>query len=130
MRRSSRGLLHSNVVSGHRISIPLLCEGNLSASTRFFFIGPQTTCAIVRAMWQQNYTPIANSLALSALVAAVPIFVLLYLIGIRRKPAWIASLSGLGATVMLAAVVYVMPAVMVCSSVFVGAGLCRVPIGF
>src|SRR5207249_8288525 len=96
-------------------------RGICSASKRFFFIGPQTTCAIVRAMWQQNYTPIASSLALSALVAAVPIFVLLYLIGIRRKPAWIASLSGLGATVILAAVVYGMPAGMLFSSVLFGA---------
>jgi len=39
-------------------------------------------------MWQQNYTPIANSLPLSTLVAAIPIFVLLYLLGVRRVPAW------------------------------------------
>src|SRR5919109_1561884 len=73
-------------------------------------------------MWQQNYTPIADSLALSALIAAVPIFVLLFLIGIRRKPAWIASLAGLGATVVLAAVVYRMPLDMLAASVGYGAG--------
>ena len=49
-------------------------------------------------MWQQTYTPVANSLALSALVAAIPILVLLFLIGIRRKPAWMSSLAGLAAT--------------------------------
>ena len=38
-------------------------------------------------MWQQEYLPIADSLALSALAAAVPIFVLLLLIGVMRKPA-------------------------------------------
>ena len=48
-------------------------------------------------MWQQNYTPIAGNLAFSALVAALPVFTLLYLLGVKRKPAWIASLSGLGA---------------------------------
>ena len=81
-------------------------------------------------MWQQTYTPIANSLALSALVAAVPIFVLLFMIGIRRKPAWIASLSGLAATVILAAVVYGMPAGMLFSSVLFGAAFGLFPIGW
>ena len=43
-----------------------------------------------------NYTPVAGSLPLSALVAAVPIFTLLLLLGVLRKPAWMASLAGLG----------------------------------
>jgi len=81
-------------------------------------------------MWQQNYTPIANSLALSALVAAVPIFVLLFLIGIRRKPAWIASLAGLGATVVLAVAVYRMPLGLLFSSVLYGAAFGLFPIGW
>src|SRR5215831_2011381 len=81
-------------------------------------------------MWQQNYTPIGNSLVLSALVAAIPIFVLLFLIGIRRKPAWIASLSGLGATILLAAFVYGMPAGMLFSSVLFGAAFGLFPIGW
>ena len=46
-------------------------------------------------MWQQNYTPLAGSLAISALVAALPIFVLLVLLGVMRKPAWMAALCGL-----------------------------------
>ena len=60
-------------------------------------------------MWQQNYTPLGGSLALSALVAAVPIFTLLYLLGVRRKPAWIASLSGLAAAAIVALAMYRMP---------------------
>ena len=47
-------------------------------------------------MWQQTYTPIGDSLGLSALVAAIPIFTLLFLLGVLRKPAWMASLAGLG----------------------------------
>src|SRR5881397_4179326 len=82
---------------------------------------------LLRSMWQQNYTPIANSLALSTLVAAIPIFVLLFLIGIRRKPAWMASLAGLGATVVLAAAVYRMPFGMLVSSVFYGAAFGLLP---
>jgi len=81
-------------------------------------------------MWEQNYTPIANSLVLSAVVAAVPIFVLLFLIGIRRKPAWISSLAGLGATIVLAALVYGMPGGMLFSSVLYGAAFGLFPIGW
>ena len=44
-------------------------------------------------MWRQNYIPLADSLGWSALVAALPVFALLYLIGVRRKPAWIAALA-------------------------------------
>src|SRR6516164_6748525 len=82
------------------------------------------------AMWQQNYTPVANSLVLSAIVAALPIFVLLFLIGIRRKPAWIASLSGLGSVVLLALFVYRMPAGMLFQSVLYGAANGLMPIGW
>src|SRR5689334_15269312 len=81
-------------------------------------------------MWQQNYTPIANSLVLSAIVAAVPIFVLLFLIGIRRKPAWMASLAGLGTVVFLAGVVYGMPVKMLFASVTYGAAFGLFPIGW
>ena len=38
-------------------------------------------------MWSQNYTPVAGSLGLSSLAAAIPIFVLLFLLGVKRKPA-------------------------------------------
>src|SRR5437762_2990004 len=82
------------------------------------------------AMWQQNYTPVGDSLVLSALVAAVPIFVLLFLIGIRRKPAWIASLAGLGTTIVLALAVYRMPAGMLVSSITYGAAFGLLPIGW
>lgn len=81
-------------------------------------------------MWQQNYTPVANSLFLSALVAAIPIFVLLFLIGIRRKPAWMASLAGLGTVVLMAAIVYRMPASMLLQSVLYGAANGLMPIGW
>ena len=46
-------------------------------------------------MWTHNYTPLSGSLGLSALVAAVPIFMLVVLLGILRKPAWLAALCGL-----------------------------------
>src|SRR4051794_33312630 len=61
-------------------------------------------------MWQQNYHPIGDSLALSALVASIPILVLFFMLGIKRRPAWIAALSALGTALALALVAYRMPA--------------------
>jgi lactate permease len=60
-------------------------------------------------MWQHNYTPIAGSLYLSALVAALPVFVLFLMLGILRKPAWMSALSALASALAVALVVYGMP---------------------
>ena len=46
-------------------------------------------------MFQQLLTPIGKSLPLSFLVAAVPIAVVLVLLGVARRPAWQSSLAGL-----------------------------------
>jgi lactate permease len=81
-------------------------------------------------MWQQTYTPIGHSLPLSALFAAIPIFTLLVLLGILRKPAWMASLAGLGAAVLVAAAVYHMPLGVLASSVACGAAFGLFPIGW
>lgn len=81
-------------------------------------------------MWQQTYEPLAGSLALSALVAALPVFVLLYLLGVRRKPAWGASLSGLAAAIVVAAAVYGMPADRLAGAVTYGAAFGLFPIGW
>jgi L-lactate transport len=81
-------------------------------------------------MWQQTYTPIGNSLALSALFAAIPIFTLLLLLGVLRKPAWMASLAGLGAAAIVAAGVYGMPLGLLGSTVVYGAAFGLFPIGW
>src|SRR5580704_1799513 len=81
-------------------------------------------------MWPQNYTPAGGSLALSALLAAIPIFVLLVLIGVLRKPAWMASLAGLGAAIAVAAGVYGMPAGHLFAAVTYGAAFGLFPIGW
>jgi lactate permease len=81
-------------------------------------------------MWQQNYLPVGDSLLLSALLAAIPIFVLLVLIGIMRKPAWIAALSGLAAAMVVALLVYQMPLGLVISSTTMGAAFGLFPIGW
>ena len=46
-------------------------------------------------MFHQQLTPIAGSLPLSFLVAALPIATVLLLLGVLRRPAWQASLAGL-----------------------------------
>ncbi len=81
-------------------------------------------------MWQQNYVPLGGSLALSALVAAVPIAVLLLLLAVARKPAWMASLAGLASAAVVAAAVYGMPLDKLAASIGFGAAFGLFPIGW
>lgn len=81
-------------------------------------------------MWQHNYTPIHGNLALSAAVAALPIFVLLFLLGVRRSPAWIAAISGLGTTVLVSFFLYGMPVPRIISAAAYGAAYGLFPIGW
>src|SRR5215467_6288206 len=81
-------------------------------------------------MWQQTYTPVADSLPLSTLVAAIPIFTLLLLLGVLRKPAWMASLAGLAAAAVVAGGVYGMPAAQLFSAIAYGAAFGLFPIGW
>jgi len=81
-------------------------------------------------MWTQNYTPLGGSLWLSALVASLPVFVLLYLIGVKRKPAWISALSGLGAAAVVALFMYQMPLGLMLNSTIYGAAFGLFPIGW
>jgi lactate permease len=82
------------------------------------------------AMWQHNYTPVAGSLLWSALVAAFPIFVLLFLLGILRKPAWISALWGLAAAVVVAIFEYGMPLRNLVGAITYGAAYGLFPIGW
>jgi L-lactate transport len=81
-------------------------------------------------MWSQNYTPIAGSLGFSSLAAAIPIFVLLYLLGFKRKPSWVAALSGLAAAVAVAIFEYGMPAGAAVGAIGYGAANGLFPIGW
>jgi len=81
-------------------------------------------------MWAQSYTPISDSLALSAIVAALPIFTLLILLGIVRKPAWMSSLIGVGVAALVALFAYGMPVSLVVSSALFGAAYGLLPIGW
>ena len=81
-------------------------------------------------MWQPDYTPVAGSLPLSAAVAALPILALLLLLGVLRKPAWMASLIGLGTAVVIAAAIYRMPAGRLFAALSNGAAFGLFPIGW
>src|SRR5438093_11665245 len=81
-------------------------------------------------MWQHNYTPVAGSLALSALVAAVPVFVLFVLLGVLRKPAWMSALTALGSALAVALTVYGMPLPLAIISTVYGAAYGVFPIAW
>jgi len=78
--------------------------------------------------WSQSYLLFHHGLVFSALLAALPIFTLLLLLGILRKPAWIAGLAGLGVTFLLAVGAYHMPAVTALSAAANGAAFSLFPV--
>ena len=81
-------------------------------------------------MWQQNYEPVAGSLGWSALVAAVPLLVLFYMLGVKRKPSWMAALAALVSAWVVALAVYKMPLQQALASTIYGAAFGLFPIGW
>ena len=61
------------------------------------------------ATWQQAYSLFGQGLCVSALLAALPIFTLLFLLGVLRKPAWVAGIASLAVAFALAIAGYGMP---------------------
>jgi len=60
-------------------------------------------------VYQQVLDPIANSIAWSAVVAAIPLLLLFVLLGALKMTAWVASLISLAVSLAIAIVVYGMP---------------------
>ena len=81
-------------------------------------------------MWQHNYEPVGGSLALSALVAAIPIVALFLMLGVWRKPAWMSALAALGSALVVALTVYGMPAQLAVTSSLYGAAYGLFPIAW
>ena len=81
-------------------------------------------------MWQHNYAPVAGSMGLSAIVAAIPIVVLFVMLGVLRRPAWMAALSALGSAVLVALVAYGMPVSLAIVSALYGAAFGLFPIAW
>src|SRR4029079_3782906 len=61
------------------------------------------------AMYQQILDPVADSLAWSAVVAALPLLLLFVLLGALKVTAWVASLISLAVSIVIAVFIYGMP---------------------
>ncbi len=81
-------------------------------------------------MWQHNYEPLGGSLGLSALVAAIPIFVLFVMLGVLRRPAWISAVGALVSGLLVALLAYGMPARLAIISMIYGAAYGMFPIAW
>ena len=79
--------------------------------------------------WMQNYTPLGN-LYLSALVAAIPVVLLLGALAFFHVKAHIAALLGLASALLIAVLVYGMPASMAGMAAVNGALFGLMPIGW
>jgi lactate permease len=71
-------------------------------------------------MFRQLLTPVGGSLPLSFLVAALPVAIVLVLLGVVRRPAWQASLAGLVVAFILAVAVWELPFNLAINSVLNG----------
>jgi lactate permease len=81
-------------------------------------------------VWTQQYTPVGGSLVLSALLASVPVVVLLGLLAIFHVRAHSAAVLGLAAAVGVAVFAYGMPAELAAMSAVHGAAFGLFPIGW
>jgi lactate permease len=79
--------------------------------------------------WTQNYTPL-GSLFLSALVAAIPVVLLLGSLAFLHVKAHVAALLGLASALVVAVAVYRMPPGMACMAAVNGALFGLMPIGW
>lgn len=77
--------------------------------------------------WVQVYNPLGN-LALSALVAGIPLYILFYMLAVRRSPGHWAALFGTGSAVLLAILVWQMPVGLALNSTLMGAAFGIFPI--
>src|SRR5476649_288478 len=80
--------------------------------------------------WTQVYTPVAGSLTLSALVAALPAVVLLGLLAFGHVKAHWAALAGLAASLGVAIAVFGMPVKLAGAAALMGAAYGLFPIGW
>ena len=69
--------------------------------------------------WVQVYDPLGN-IFLSALIAAIPLMILLYMLGVRRAKGHHAAMIGTGSAVLLAVIVWGMPASLAISATLNG----------
>ncbi|HEY4031802.1 MAG TPA: L-lactate permease, partial [Caulobacteraceae bacterium] len=71
-------------------------------------------------MFHQLLTPIGGSLPLSFIVAALPVAVVLVMLGVLRRPAWQSSLAGVVVALIIAVTLWKMPLGMALNSTAAG----------
>ena len=86
------------------------------------------SCITGGSMWQHNYEPLGGSLAISALVAAIPIFVLFLMLGVVKKPTWMAASTALASAFVVALAAYGMPVKLAVMATLFGAAFGIFPI--
>jgi lactate permease len=80
--------------------------------------------------WTQVYSPVAGNLFISALVASIPVVVLLGLLAFFHMRAHLAALIGLAVSLLIAIAVYHMPLSLALASAANGAAFGLFPIGW
>ncbi|MEG6584042.1 L-lactate permease [Dendrosporobacter sp. 1207_IL3150] len=77
--------------------------------------------------WVQNYNPL-GSIVVSALVAAIPLFIILFMLGVKRTKGHVAASFGLLSAVLISIFAYGMPAGLAINSTLYGAAYGIFPI--
>ncbi|HEV7652018.1 MAG TPA: L-lactate permease [Actinophytocola sp.] len=80
------------------------------------------------ADFQQDYSPVADSLGVSAIFAILPLLVLFVLLGVLRMRAWLASAISVVVAIVIAVVVYSTPFLDTLDSGLMGAAFGFFPI--
>jgi lactate permease len=79
--------------------------------------------------WSQVYTPVGHWL-ISAIVAAIPVLVLFYLLAVKRTSAPVAAFGGAAAAILTAIIVVRMPIGLAFTSFVFGSAYGLLPIGY
>src|SRR5438270_11196446 len=79
--------------------------------------------AIAILAFHHVYQPIGNSIALSAIVAGIPLYILFIMLAVLRLPAWLSALVAMLSAAVLAAAGWGMPFGLDASAATVGMGI-------
>jgi lactate permease len=95
----AQGDEHAGIVAGRRLTM----IGQTAAAPALL------TAALGADDFRQKLAPVGGSLALSALVALLPLIVVFVLLGVVRTKAHVAALAGLATALVVAVAAYAMP---------------------
>src|SRR6202049_5077207 len=84
----------------------------------------------INSHWEQGYLLFGQGVAVSSAIAALPILVVLLLLGVFRRAAWIAGTVGPMVALLVAVTCYRMPPALAISSALYGAAFGLFPISW